>query len=319
MNNVDIKISVLMGIYSENEIWLKDSINSILNQTFTQFEFIIINDNPERELNTSILNEFKLSDKRIIVINNEKNLGLTRSLNIGLKLAKGKYIARMDADDISLPNRFSKQFSFMEAHKEVVACGSFIKIFGKINRVDTSLPTSYESFRNVLLLKNPLPHPTAFIRNEILKKNSITYDENLKFSQDFGLWANLSMYGALSNIPKILLKYRVTDNQISISSKSGQISCAQSVRKGLLRKELKRMNIQADFNNLQILFKNIALTEQKTNRRSYLLLLLFLSYTKHSFNDIFLLLIKTNWNVLVDNFKLIILRVLFKNKYPSLL
>jgi len=217
-----ISISVIMSVFNEKEEWLIKSISSVINQSFKNFEFIIINDNPKRGLNDDILNNFRLKDNRIIIIKNNKNIGLTKSLNIGFKKAKGKYIARMDADDISFPERFLKQFNFMENHKQHVACGCFISVFGKINRDDKSLPTNFNQFKNILLIKNPLPHPTAFIRNKIIKENKIKYDENLKYSQDYGLWAELSKHGFLTNIPEILLRYRVADNQISIKNKTEQ-------------------------------------------------------------------------------------------------
>ena len=101
-----------MSIYSEEEEWIRESIDSILNQTFSDFEFIIINDNPNRDKNNSLLTEYTRIDNRIIIITNEENIGLTKSLNKGLEIARGKYIARMDADDISLPTRFEKQVDF---------------------------------------------------------------------------------------------------------------------------------------------------------------------------------------------------------------
>ena len=107
------KLSVVMSVYNEPTEWITQSIDSILNQTFRDFEFIIINDNPEREENESLLNSYSQKDKRIVVIKNEQNLGLTKSLNIGINEAKGDYIVRMDADDYSFPERFEKQVQFM--------------------------------------------------------------------------------------------------------------------------------------------------------------------------------------------------------------
>jgi len=168
-------------------------------------------------------------------------------------------------------------------------------------------------------LKNPLPHPTAFLRNEIIKKNNITYNENLKFAQDYGLWVSLSRFGELTNVPKILLKYRVNGNQVSISRKVEQLQCAQQIRTELLKYELNGMEIQYDLNNLPSLFKKIIFSKKRSERRSCVLLLVFLSYPKHTLYDVFLLLIKINSNILVNNFKLIIQQILFKTKYPSLL
>ena len=110
------KISVLMSVYNEPVDWMRQAIESILNQTYKDFEFIIVNDNPEREENQLFLNEYRDKDSRIIILCNEHNIGLTKSLNKGLAVANGEYIARMDADDIALPERLEKQLVFMEQH-----------------------------------------------------------------------------------------------------------------------------------------------------------------------------------------------------------
>ena len=319
MKSNKVSISVVMSIFNEKEDWLIGSISSIINQSFKDFEFIIINDNPNKELNDHMLDKFRLTDSRIIIVNNNENLGLTKSLNIGFKKARGKYIARMDADDISLPERLARQFDFMENNKEIVACGSFIRVFGKINKTDKSLPTNCNQFKNILLIKNPLPHPTAFIRNEIIQKNKIKYDERYKYSQDYGLWSELSIYGFLTNIPEVLLHYRVADNQISIKNKKEQTLCAQSIRLELLKRELKNIHIQFDINSLSHLALKIYNKLDKNEYRSYMLLLLFLSYINYNVKDVFLLIYRVNAKVLVLNFKLIVQRVFFSRQYQPLL
>jgi glycosyltransferase involved in cell wall biosynthesis len=319
MKSNKVSISVVMSIFNEKEDWLIGSISSIINQSFKDFEFIIINDNPNKELNDHMLDKFRLTDSRIIIVNNNENLGLTKSLNIGFKKARGKYIARMDADDISLPERLARQFDFMENNKEIVACGSFIRVFGKINKTDKSLPTNCNQFKNILLIKNPLPHPTAFIRNEIIQKNNIKYDERYKYSQDYGLWSELSIYGFLTNIPEVLLHYRVADNQISIKNKKEQTLCAQSIRRELLKRELKNIHIQFDINSLSHLALKIYNKLDKNEYRSYMLLLLFLSYINYNVKDVVLLIYRVNAKVLVLNFKLIVQRVFFSRQYQPLL
>lgn len=124
------KVSVIMSVYKEPVEWLHESIDSILNQTFTDFEFIIICDNPSYDEGIALLYAYKEKDHRIVLIENEKNLGLTKSLNKGITVAKGDFIARMDADDISLPERFEKQMSLLEKHPEIGVCGSIIDYMG---------------------------------------------------------------------------------------------------------------------------------------------------------------------------------------------
>ena len=109
-------ISVIMSVYNEPLDWVQESIDSILQQTFGNFEFIIINDNPNNKELFDFLITNKIKDNRIIIINNDENIGLTKSLNKGLERAKGEYIARMDADDISLPERLEKQINFLNTN-----------------------------------------------------------------------------------------------------------------------------------------------------------------------------------------------------------
>jgi glycosyltransferase involved in cell wall biosynthesis len=232
-----VKISVLMSLFSEPENWLNEAIDSILNQTFTDFEFIIINDNPERELNHLILREYQSKDKRIVIINNEVNVGLTKSLNIGLKIAKGKYIARMDADDISLTNRLEEQVKFMDLNPHLVASGTSIEYFGKekINKKKLILPCDENTIRNHFVIQNPnfppVAHPTAIIRSSVLHDNSILYNENYVTAQDFGLWNELLEYGDISNLNMILLRYRLSDNQITAKKNDDQILTVKKINR----------------------------------------------------------------------------------------
>lgn len=230
-------ISVVMSVYNEPELWLKKSIYSILNQSFPDFEFIIINDNPQNELNQEILKEIKLSDDRIIILNNEKNIGLTRSLNMGLAIARGKYIARMDADDISLADRLRVQYDFMEQNPQCVVCGAaFRTLTGSYNNgKDFVFPCSNEEIRQLLLLDNCIPHPTAIIRNSVLQRYSIKYDEKFKYSQDYALWCLLAKYGELRNISDILLYYRISDSQISSSKRREQANYVYEIRRNYLK------------------------------------------------------------------------------------
>ena len=218
-------ISVIMSIYSEPEEWIELSINSILNQTYNNFEFLIINDNPQRKINDTILKKFKKIDSRIIIIKNRSNIGLTRSLNKGLMLAKGKYIARMDSDDISNTNRFYKQYNFLEANKEYVACGSnYIEINNiGMKRKIIKQPESDIDINSDLVVYNPLAHPSLMIKNENLKSNKIKYDESLKYSQDYKFIYNLSQKGKLYNVQEPLLKYRVSNNQITKTKSKDQL------------------------------------------------------------------------------------------------
>lgn len=225
------QISVLMAVYKEPLEWIKKGVESILNQSFQDFEFIIILDNPFYSEFIFWINS--IDDRRIILVINEENLGLTKSLNIGLKLAKGKFIARMDADDISLPNRFEKQIVFMEKQEDLVVCGGWIEKMGNGNGIVEYIANTEEIFKQFTFPNpylSPIAHPTAFIRKEFLDKNNLTYNEAFKVAQDYGLWNEiLKCDGKISNIQEILLLYRISDNQITKTKRGEQLNTVRSI------------------------------------------------------------------------------------------
>src|SRR5690606_12020298 len=154
-------ISVIMCVYKPDPEHLEAAISSILNQTFSDFEYIIVIDGPDDKVESHI-NSF--DDNRIKVIINKENLGLTCSLNVGLKVAKGKYVARMDSDDIALFNRFEEQYKYMEKNSDVVVLGSFANVLGTKNRVKIRHIENQEILRIRMMFYNAgIIHPTAFI------------------------------------------------------------------------------------------------------------------------------------------------------------
>jgi glycosyltransferase involved in cell wall biosynthesis len=208
-------VSVIMSIYNEKVEWIHESIDSILNQTFSDFEFIIINDNPGRIENTQLLEEYQSKDNRILIISNKQNIGLTKSLNKGIKIAKGKYIARMDADDISLPERFEKQVAVLEKNTNIIVCATMFKVFGSKRKFSFTFPEKSEDIKELLIKQSCMGHPTVMIRKETLIKHHILYDENFVCTQDYKLWIDLSDCGDYYNIQEVLLLYRISKSQIS--------------------------------------------------------------------------------------------------------
>jgi len=226
------RISVVMSAYN-SEKYIKEAIDSILSQTYEDFEYIIINDG-STDKTEEIIQSY--NDDRIVYVNNEENIGLTKSLNKGIKMAKGEYIARMDADDISLPHRFQKQVDFMDANHDVGVVGSWMECFGDVNRI-VKIPTEHEDlFYSFLHTYPTIPHPTAFIRKAILFGNNIFYDESVKYAQDFKLWNELKYVTRLSNMPEVLLLYRVNSCSISSLNKEEQNNIRYQVVKGSFEK-----------------------------------------------------------------------------------
>lgn len=203
------KITVLMPVYN-CELYVQTAVESILNQTFADFEFLIIDD-ASTDATVSILKKF--DDSRIQLIQKQVNSGYTNSLNYGLQIAKGEYIARMDGDDISYPERFAKQIAYLETHPDVVVCGTNHKIVGNVKLI--TLPQSNQAIKIRLLWGNCIPHSSAMIRKKILKDNNIQYDTTTEPAEDYHLWIHLLAFGKLYNLPEVLLEYRVYSNQVS--------------------------------------------------------------------------------------------------------
>lgn len=229
--NTTPKITVLLPVYN-CELYVQTAIESILNQTYTDFEFLVIDD-ASTDATVSIIK--KLEDSRMQLIEKPVNSGYTNSLNYGLQIAKGKYIARMDADDISHPERFAQQIAYLEAHPEVVVCGTAYKIIG--NDKSIAIPENHEAIKIGLLWGNCISHPSVMIRKKILNEYSIQYDTSKEPAEDYDMWVRLLSMGKLHNLQEVLLQYRVYGNQVS--------------RKRA--EEQKKNDVQAKFKMLQYL------------------------------------------------------------------
>lgn len=214
------KISVIMPVYNTNEEYLKEAIESILNQTYSDFEFIIINDGSDNDVEKVILS---YTDKRIKYIKNEENLGLIKTLNKGLAISSSEYIARMDSDDISLPTRFEQQIDFLDKNNEVDVLGTWFKMLPQNEIIKR--PTSSQDIKNFLLFINcPIAHPTVMMKKSFIEKNNYRYNENDKHAEDYGLWLSMMDKTEFAIIPEVLLDYRWHENNISIVQSEVQIS-----------------------------------------------------------------------------------------------
>ena len=262
------KISVIMPTYNTQISILKEAVDSILNQTFCDFEFIIIDDGSTNDTYEYLKS---IPDERIKIIKNDTNIGITKSLNIGFRAAKGKYIARMDSDDIAFPDRFEKQYAFMESHPDVFVCGTqvsyfndktlpvlktddqtkkqsaFIKRKACRKKENTEIVNSkvedMESYRVRMLFTNPGPvHPTAFFNNEKLIQYQIDYNEGLEYAQDYDLWMRISPVGQICTLPEVLLYYRLHSGQISKAHREKQIECDQMTQRKLLEQLLDKVS-----------------------------------------------------------------------------
>ncbi|MFC2128718.1 glycosyltransferase [Bacteroidota bacterium] len=215
VENTYPKISVLLGVYNGEE-YLHEAIDSILKQSFKNFEFIIINDG-SNDNSVEIIKSY--NDSRIVLIS-QQNKGLPAALNQGLKIAKGKYIARMDADDISEPNRFLEQLLYMEKNPHCVVVASLYNMMTKEGEhlyVAENIIDNKE-LKGALPYEAPFAHGSSLIRKKALKLIN-GYHIKMRFGQDMLLWIDLAELGDFSIIPKPLYNFRITPFSNSIVSK----------------------------------------------------------------------------------------------------
>ena len=203
-------VSVILPVYNA-ELYVNESIQSILNQSFLDFELIILNDGSTDGSEECIL---AFNDKRIRYLKNETNLKLIDTLNLGLKLAQGKYIARIDADDIAFSDRFEKQYSFLEDNPDVGIVGSFAECIGNSSGILKYIEEDND-IRLAMLTHNPFIHSSVMLRSSVLKGNQLEYQKDKLHVEDYDLWIQILSFTKAKIISESLIKYRMHESQIS--------------------------------------------------------------------------------------------------------
>ena len=234
-------ISVIMSVYN-GEAYLEEAVNSVLNQTFQNWELIVIND-CSTDCTAQILQRYAESDSRVKVYTNEVNLRLPSSLNKALALAKGKYIARMDADDICLPQRLEKQFAFMEANPQVdlSSCRFMTLKNGKISSGGCGGKTDSESIKALLLVTNPVLHPGIIAKSSVIR--TLGYDKTFTCTEDMELWTRFVMGGySIRILSEYLMVYRLHDKQITGTTLDRQRKEVVEIQKRYFGKFLQPMD-----------------------------------------------------------------------------
>lgn len=207
-------ITVLLSVYNaENYVGI--AIESILKQSFTDFELIAVDD-CSTDKSWDIVQQYMKLDSRVIAKRNEVNLGGCKTLNVGLKLAKGKYIARLDNDDWSYPNRLEKQFDFLEAHPDVGIVGGVMEIMNQHGEVTgkRKYNISDQEIRNKIFRYSPFSHPLVMIRKSILDKVG-SYDPTYAPADDYELYFRIGNESQFANLPDVIMRYRVIPSSIT--------------------------------------------------------------------------------------------------------
>ncbi len=227
----DPMVSVIMGVYNTRLDYLQKAVNSILDQIYENFEFVIVDDGSTDVTVRAYLIEEQRKDNRIKLILNKKNIGLTRSLNVAIENSSGKYIARMDSDDISLPNRLLTQIEYMENNPDICMTGTRTIIIRNDNEKGELINRGYMSDQRIceihLLYENEgYAHPTFMLRKSFLDDHHIRYREDMKKDQDYALTTDCILAGGKRHlIEEPLLKYRIHHDQISMVSYDEQVEC----------------------------------------------------------------------------------------------
>lgn len=221
-----------MSVYN-SEDYLVETIESVLSQTFTDFEFLIMND-ASTDKSLEIIKNYH--DSRIRLINREKNIGLQKNLFEGMNIAKGEYVARMDSDDICLPERFFEQVKFMDSHPEIGMCGSWYKTFGAGTSFVNKPPTDPDDLKANMLFYTSIAHPTVMMRKAFFQKFNLNYNQELRYCEDYELWSRCIQYFPIANIPKTLLLYRIRPDSAFQAHKQETWDIAYPLRTGMLKK-----------------------------------------------------------------------------------
>ena len=250
------EVTVLLPVYNASD-YLRAAIDSILNQSFKNFELLIINDG-SKDQSSNIIHSYR--DPRLRIIHHSKNVGLIKTLNEGLKIASGNYIVRMDADDVSLPHRIEKQVKFMNAHPEVALAGTWFRdLKSKIKVAKT--PINHNALKSYLFFSCGLAHPTVILRKNVFYEHHLFFNSDYPHAEDYELWVRASRMLEIANIPEVLLQYRFHDEQVSARHNNTQRSSIHRCH----QRQLMELGLEPSVKELQLHFSiaNLLFTPEK--------------------------------------------------------
>lgn len=277
MNRASTLISVIMSVYNA-EPYLQMAVESVLDQTFADFEFIIIDDG-STDGSLRIIEDYANKDPRIQIIQNAERMRLSKSLNKGLAAARGIYIARMDADDISLPNRLQIQLDYLERHPEIGVVGGQIRFIDEKNQVNREgrLDTSTALVKWDLNFGSALCHPAVMMRKELVTSAG-GYSDEMVYAQDYDLWRRLAEITQLTNLPDVVLYYRLHPVNTSSDYVKTQSDYGRRVQEAILSKYFDRGQCQS----IAELLDNRKPSEQETEKKVDLLIRLFDAFQQNN-------------------------------------
>ncbi len=232
------KITVLMPVHNGSP-HVREAAQSILNQTFTDFELLVIDDASSDNTVRTLQN---LNDPRIRIIESRERLYITGALNIGMTHARGSYIARMDGDDIALPNRLRMQFDYLESHPDTGLCGALAQVFGTKQGLFFRPPLSHGEIQSYALFDSPFVHPTVMLRRDYFLTNQLTFNPDYRHCEDYELWSRAIRVFPCVNLNCVVLRYRIHSGGVTQSSWSEMDANAARVA----ARELSALQLNTD-------------------------------------------------------------------------
>ena len=230
------QITVLMPAYNA-ELYIGEAVASILAQSYTDFELLIINDG-STDKTVEIVRGF--SDERIRLFSNDSNLGIVSSLNHGIELARGAYIVRMDSDDISRRERLARQITFMNSHTQLGISGTWIRLFGKQPGWVVKSPVGQENVLAYTIFDNPMFHPTVIMRSSLIKKFNLRYDHEFSRTEDYRFWQQGSRFFPMDNLSEPLVNFRVHEKSVTATTED----VMRKQTNAILRQQLLKIGIE---------------------------------------------------------------------------
>lgn len=226
------RVSVLMPMFNARE-FVGDSIRSVLSQTFEDFELIIVDD-ASTDGSDVVVAEF--FDKRVRYLKNAHNLGLAGARNVAIQAADCEYLAWLDADDLSLPDRLEKQQAAFDADANLALCGTWVRHFGVGDNRVRRLPTDSDVLRGRMLFDNPIVTSSVMLRRKLIQPEQLAFNQEYPPAEDYELWSRIAAERKIINIPEVLTLYRIHSKQASALSQSQQLKAVGQIQVNLLIK-----------------------------------------------------------------------------------
>ena len=297
-------ISVMMPVYNCGS-FIAEAIRSILDQTFIDFELIIVDD-CSTDKTVEIINSYP--DERVRLLTKVKNTGYIPSLNLAIEISKGKFLARMDGDDISEPTRLEKQVRFLEQNPDVAVCGTWYQLIPTGEVIKN--PVAFEEIKIALLDYCALGHPTVMLRKEFLTANKLSYDQRFYPAEDYDLWSRIAAIGRMANLPEVLLSYRMHSNQVSARNQFNQVENSYLCKIRMMCYPLQNPN-DADMETSRLL-----VTDSKIDSAARLEQILSWLHKLLESNDVSLFFAQDNFRQYTDKKKASLIRGFYLHSTP---